>query len=177
MKDVKDQVWAYLHNELTPEERTRFEQALAVDSSLRETLEECRTMHRELNMLGDRQLEEHLLAEWESEHPEFREPRSRSRLRIIRFMLPLAAAAALLVIFVLPRQEGPVRWQRTIYGAAPQLRGESSGAQPHYTHQELQHVSQTLKETVEKRIKERPARPPPGKSEFSFRNSPTAIWP
>lgn len=149
MNDYKEQVWAYLHNELPPETRAAFEQAVIDDPGLREILEECRKTHMELELLADHQMEERLLAEWESEHPKYREKRKSQLNRILRFSLPLlAAAATVLLLFALPLSQGPVQWQRTVYGPPPQLRGQA-GSQPHYSRAELKQVDMALRNTIE----------------------------
>lgn len=168
MKNPADQIWAYLHGELSSGERERFEQALQNDSDLRDVLEECRATHAKLQSLlplidtageSDDQLEERLLAEWETEHPEYAElPVQTPRRNILRVTLPLAAAAAAaLVLLALPWNPGPVRWQRTAYGTAPQLRGQPAG-QPHYSRAELKQTSRELQEAIESRLADAPGR-------------------
>lgn len=168
MKNPADQIWAYLHGELSSGERERFEQALQNDPDLRDVLEECRATHAKLQSLlplidtageSDDQLEERLLAEWETEHPEYAEiPVQTPRRNILRFTLPLAAAAAAaIVLFALPWNPGPVRWQRTAYGTAPQLRGQPA-EQPHYTRAELKQTSRELQEAIESRLADAPGR-------------------
>lgn len=150
MNNLQDQIWAYLHDELSPEKRDRFEQALTDDPALREALAERRATHELLEQAGQEPLEAELLAEWEAEHPEFREAPKRSRGRIIRFSLPLAAAAAAAILLIALPQD-PIRWQRTSYGAAPQLRG-ASGAPAHYRRGELKPAARELQEAIEQRI-------------------------
>jgi len=156
MNALKDQIWAYLHNELASEERDRFERALQGDPALREALEERRQTHRELEsvlpMLGkmgnaDDQLEERLIAEWESEHPGYAEvPIRKPRRKILYFSLPLAAAAAAMVLLLALPQK-PIHWQRTSYGSAPQLRGQPV-TEPHYTRAELKQVNGELQKAI-----------------------------
>ncbi len=156
MSTPSDQLWAYLHSELAPEENERLEQALQNDPALRKALEECRATHNELRNalprlnekeMTDEQLENELLAEWENEHPEFAEaPAQKPNRNILRFTLPLAAAAALVILFSL--HSDPIRWQRTAYGSAPQLRGEPA-AQPYYTRAKLKQINRELQEAVE----------------------------
>ncbi len=133
MKDPADWTWTYLHNELTPKEKALFEQTLQNDPGLRRKLDECRAVHGQLKTLlplfnnaesDDDQLEKNLLAQWEAEHPEYAEKPAtdKPRSKILRFALPLAAAAAAAILFALPA--APIHWQRTVYGAAPQLRGQ-----------------------------------------------------
>ncbi|MCF7817099.1 MAG: hypothetical protein K9M54_04390 [Kiritimatiellales bacterium] len=168
MTSPADQIWAYLHNELAPEQKERFEQALQNDPGLRDALEECQATHTELASLlplldtageSDDQLEERLLAEWETEHPEYAERSVQTpRRNILRFTLPLAAAAAAaLILLALPWNPGPVRWQRTAYGTAPQLRGQPA-EQPHYTRAELKQTSRELQEAIESRLADAPGR-------------------
>ncbi|MEN8254778.1 MAG: zf-HC2 domain-containing protein [Verrucomicrobiota bacterium] len=169
MKALKDQIWAYLHNELAPDERARFERALQGDADLREALEERRQTHRELeNILpildkgdeGDDQLEERLIAEWESEHPEYAEvPIRKPRRRILYFSLPLAAAAAAAVLLLALSQK-PIHWERTSYGSAPRLRGQPV-MEPRYTRAELKQVDGELQETIEAHLEQLavPSRP------------------
>jgi len=160
-----DQIWAYLHDELAPEEKDRFEQALQSDPALRDALDACRETHGELATLlplldredtaVDDQLEEKLLAEWEAEHPEYAEaPAQKPRRKILQFTLPLAAAAAAVILLnlSLPR---PIHWQRTTYGTGPQLRGQL-GAPPHYTRAELKQITRELQKVIESHLTEPP---------------------
>lgn len=161
MNDSTDQIWAYIHNELSPEKRKGFEQALNNDPLLREALDACRITHGELkNVLpllegenvGDDQLEKKLLAEWEATHPEYAEnPARKPRRKILYFSLPLTAAAAAIIVFTLSLQTGPIHWQRTAYGTAPQLRGQS-GTEPHYTRAELKQINHELREAIESHL-------------------------
>lgn len=146
-----DKIWAYLQNELSPDEAARFERALTEDSALREAFKERRATHEELakldqEVLSDEQLEEQLLAEWVAEHPEYAEKTNpRTRRNILRFSIPLAAAAA--IVILLARPSDPIRWQRTVYGSAPQLRGEPA-AQPQYTRADLKLAARKLQDAV-----------------------------
>ena len=146
-----DNIWAYLHNELSPAEIERFEQALTEDPALREALDECRMTHEGLTALGQKtlsneQLEEQLLADWVAEHPEYaEEPSQPTRRKILRLSLPLTAAAAVVILLALPSK--PIRWQNTAYGKAPQLRGESAMS-PHYTREDLKKAASELQNTI-----------------------------
>jgi hypothetical protein len=153
MKNSEDQIWRYLHNELPPEDRQHFERTAAEDPDLQQELEECRIMHQNLEYLGDHQLQETLLAEWESEHPQYRETENKKefRSRIIRLSIPLAAAAALVLLLANPLHQGPVDWERTVYGPAPQLRGPSE-AQPIFSRADLKQVNRDLRRVVEKHL-------------------------
>ncbi len=163
MSDITTLIWAYLHDELSPESRNHFESALEDSPSLRKALEEQRATHEELKSIlplieaetaNDEQQEEQLIAEWEAEHPEFAEPpqQQKSQGRIMRFAIPLAvAAAACVVLLALPGHQGPVYWQNTLYGTAPQLRGESA-AHPRYNQTELEQVSRQLQNIIEDHI-------------------------
>ncbi len=149
MNDFNKEIWAYLHDELAPEKRERFEQALAGDPALREALAERQATHQQLEAIGQEQLEAELLAEWEAAHPQFREPASHPHGRIIRFILPLAAAAAAVILLTaLPR--GPVHWQRTDYGSIPQLRGAALEAR--YTRNDFKQLASELQRAVEQRV-------------------------
>jgi hypothetical protein len=165
MTEPSDQIWAYLHDELAPEEKVRFEQELQNNPELLDALDACRETHGEMehtlplldeDEITDDQLEEQLIAEWEAEHPEYAEaPAQKQNRKILRFTLPLAAAAAAMVLLSLSLQTGPVHWQRTVYGTGPQLRGQL-GAQPHYTRAELKQTTRDLQETIESRLTELP---------------------
>lgn len=157
MKDPANWIWAYLHNELSAEETALFEQALKNNDALRQELDECRATHKSLETLlpefdtattSHQKLEETLLAEWEAEHPEYAEKPAadKPRAKILRFALPLAAAAAAVILFALPSPS--IRWQSTVYGDAPQLRGVI-GAQPYYTRDDLKQISRDLQNAVE----------------------------
>lgn len=156
MTDPAEWIWAYLHNELAPEDKTRFEEALQNDATLRAALDEYRATHTRLKdlmphidevALDNQKLEESLLAEWESEHPEYAETSAdQPRRKILRFALPLAAAAAAaILLFALPSD--PIRWQRTLYGSSPQLRGQSA-AQPRYTQSDLNPAVDQLQKII-----------------------------
>ncbi|MFA7256946.1 MAG: hypothetical protein WC047_05170 [Kiritimatiellales bacterium] len=158
MKDPADQLWAYLHHELAPADKERFERALQNDSALRQTLNECRDTHKQLKGLQpilnsstapNRRLEKKLLAEWEAEHPEYAETsHGKPPSKILRFTLPLAAvAAAAAILLALPAPS--IHWQRTLYGSAPQLRGQPA-VPPHYTRTELKQVSRELQDAINK---------------------------
>lgn len=173
MTTHSDQIWAYLHNELAPEEKNRFEQALHSDPRLREALDACRETHRELESVlplldgedtaANEQLEERLLAEWEAEHPEYAEtPVRRPHRKILYFSLPLAAAAAAIILLSLSLQTKPIHWQRTAYGTAPQLRGQS-GMQPHYTRTELKQINRELQKAIETHLEQFPVLSEPWK--------------
>ncbi len=173
MTTHSEQIWAYLHNELAPEEKDRFEQALHSDPHLREALDACRETHQELESIlplldgedaaADDQLEERLLAEWEAEHPEYAEtPIRRPRRKILYFSLPLAAAAAAVILLSLSLQTKPIHWQRTAYGTAPQLRGQPE-MQPHYTRTELKQINRELQKAIEIHIEQLPVLPDPWK--------------
>jgi anti-sigma factor RsiW len=158
MTKPENQIWAYLHNELPPEKKELFEQALENDPDLRVALEESRAMHKDLEYAlprfsteegTDDQLEEQLLAEWEAEHPEYAEvPALNPRRKILQFTLPLAAAAAAVILLSLSLQTGPVQWQRTAYGTPPQLRDQSN-AQARYSRAQLKEIDQKFKQAVE----------------------------
>ncbi|NLX24366.1 MAG: hypothetical protein GXY61_00170 [Lentisphaerae bacterium] len=154
MDHFHDQIWAYLHNELPSNKRAPFEQAAEQDPSLKQEIDACKAVHHVLEDWGDHLLEKELLAEWESEHPEYQETVGR-RNRVIRLLIPVAAAAALVLGLTLPLHRGRINWERTVYGSAPQLRGESS-TQPVYSRDDLKQTSRDLREAVEKR----PADPP-----------------
>lgn len=150
-----DQLWAYLHNELAPEEKMIFEQAVQSNPVLHQKLNEYRATHEQLKnilpllndeKISDEHLEEALLTEWESEHPEYAERPARKPLgKILRFTLPLAAAAAAAILLALP--SASIHWQKTIYGSAPQLRGQPI-AKTHYTRAELKQASRELQNAV-----------------------------
>lgn len=158
MNDLDHRVWAYLHNELSPENRKRFEQELENDPALQQALDERLSTHQALAELlpqlditdtGTSQEEEQLLAEWEAEHPEYREPSKTSSGKIIRLGIPLAAAAAAMFLLLAPpRPSGPIHWQRTSYGSAPQLRGDIT-PDTHYSRSELKQVVRELQQAID----------------------------
>ncbi len=159
MTDPSKHIWACLHDEMNAEEKEFFRQALADDAKLRETTEHCKATHRVLGSLladltlpepneGDEAVEDRLIAEWEAEHPEYAEAPRRKPGRILMFTAPLAAAAALFVILTLPRQTGPVLWQNTAFGTAPQLRGEPA-IRAHYSRNDLKEFDRALRHSIE----------------------------
>ncbi len=166
MNPHEDQIWAYLHNELSPEDIAAFELALENDAELREALEARRLIHGDLEHLlpiltqddaEDNVLEAQLLEEWEAEHPEFREPdtaQQREPNRVIRLLIPLAAAAVILLV-AMPLRPSPIDWERTIFGAAPQLRGQLN-IQAHYSSSELKGIERALRLAIETEIKQLP---------------------
>jgi len=163
MKDSSNQIWAYIHNELPPDKKEHFEQVLQSDPLLREALQACRQTHRELESVlpmldeevDDTQLEKQLLDEWEAAHPEHAEtPTHKPHRKIIYLSAPLAAAAAAtFLLLALPQK--PIHWQRTAYGTAPQLRGQSN-AESHYTRTELKQINRELQIGIETHLKQRP---------------------
>ena len=153
MKSIEKQIWRYLDGELTQEERTRFEQELQEDSALQRALEERNMTDR---VLKNTAIDE-LVKEFEAEHPDFRETAPPSK--IIRLMLPLAAAAAAVILLTAqPWQRGPVDWLHTSLGSAPQVRGET-GATPAYTRSDLRQLNATLRKAIESHL-ENYDRPP-----------------
>lgn len=163
MKNVDSKIWAYLHNELSAEERQQFEQALTDCPELQQALEERKATHAELNEIlpllhaEDEQLEQELLAEWEAEHPEYQKPPKRKRT--IKFpLLALAAAAAALMLVMHPWAQGPIDWQRTALGSAPQLRG-ATGSQGYYSAAELKQAARDLQVAAETRLLELSEKP------------------
>ncbi len=159
----RKQIWAYLHDELTPKKRNHFEQALQRDPALHDALAACRIAHGEIESIlpfidaeetePDEQLEAKLLAEWEAEHPEHAEtPAQAPRRKILSFSLPLAAAAAAAAILLsLSLPSKPVQWQRTAYGNPPQLRGQSE-VQPQYTRAELKQSARELQKSINSQL-------------------------
>ncbi|QHI69068.1 anti-sigma factor family protein [Tichowtungia aerotolerans] len=156
MTSPSKQIWAYLHRELSDTEKSQFEQALQEDSDLRQAYEEQMSTHAALGelltpsveeILSEEELTEKLIAEWAAEHPEQLEDRTpKTRRKILPFALPLAAAAALVILFALP--SGPIRWQSTVYGSAPRLRGDSA-EQSRYTKAQFKQAVGELQKTVE----------------------------
>jgi len=156
MTDPADWIWAYLHSELTPAEKELFEQTVQNNPSLRQEFDECQSTHRQLTDLlpdqnsveiSNKRLEAKLLAEWQAEHPEYAETRREKPCgNILRFTLPLAAvAAAVAILLALPSPS--IHWQRTVYGSAPQLRGQTA-TPPHYTRTDLKQVSRELQDAI-----------------------------
>ncbi|MEE9367421.1 MAG: hypothetical protein V3V05_01015 [Pontiella sp.] len=154
-----DQIWAYLHEQLSARETTLFEQALETDAELRTALEACRETHGDLenilplifkNDATDQRInEEQLIAEWEADNPKFSETAfNKPRRKIIRLIVPLAAAAAAIIVLNLTMQTGPIDWQRTSYGTDPLLRGQL-GRVPHYSRNELKQVCRELQGEIE----------------------------
>ena len=158
MKDPADNIWAYLHGELSPTDRHRFEQALEADAELRANLEACQSTHRDLEELlplrecndtTAERLEQSLLVAWEAEHPEFKEAPVRSSSRIIRLGFPLAAAAAaMFLLLALPHNNSPIQWERTFYGDTPQLRGQLS-LESGYARSDLRQAGRELRQAIE----------------------------
>ncbi|MFC1468180.1 hypothetical protein ACFLQY_05825 [Verrucomicrobiota bacterium] len=157
MKNTDSQIWAYLHDELAQEQRQQFEATLENSGELRQALEERQSTHKELQALlplledEDTRTAEALLAEWETEHPKYQEQPPRKK--IIKFPLLAAAAAALVMLVMQPWSQGPIDWQRTAIGAAPQLRGES-GVHGHYSSGKLRQAARDLQEATETRLME-----------------------
>jgi hypothetical protein len=159
MTSSEDKIWAYLHNELAGEEKVQFELALENSPELRKELDSRRLLHNELNgmsqdELTDDQLENLLLEEWEAEHPELREPEKVSSNRILRLVIPLAAAAVI-VLVAMPLRPSPIDWQRTAYGTAPQLRGQLE-TRLHYRSTELKRIDRALRLAIETEVKQLP---------------------
>ena len=104
MKSPETQIWAYLHEELSSEQKETFENALENDASLREEFESVQATHNDLQEImpllenedpNDDLLVEKLMADWKAENPEYAdEPVKPSHRKILTFALPLVAAAA-----------------------------------------------------------------------------------
>lgn len=158
-------IWAYLHNELSPQKREQFEQQLLSDHKLIEELDACQRLHSELQNNSataensDEDLEDRLLAEWEKAHPEYREPVPVRRTKILKFLPPLAAAAAAASLLILLHNPGPVQWS-TIYGSAPQMRDQTEPAS-FYSPAELHSISSELKDKISTRIEQLSEETPP----------------
>ncbi|MGE4489627.1 MAG: anti-sigma factor [Kiritimatiellales bacterium] len=158
MKDPADRIWAYLHNELSAEEKAAFRRVLKNDPALRQAVEHSRAVDSELKALlpaFDKEipvdnLEDLLLTAWDEEHPEYGDdaPPARSSRRILYFAAPLAAAAALALIVSLPMQTGPIHWQRIVTGTAPQLRGTEQNTL-FYTPADLKQLGSTLSQAID----------------------------
>lgn len=150
-------IWAYLHDELTPDERQQFLMAVNSDSELRRELANCAATHASLKEFlpgvdapCDERAED-LLKQWEAQHPEFDEDtKTRPTLRHLRLILPLtAAAAAALLAWANPI--APIRWQTPNVGNAPQVRGTASQT-AHYTQTQLKQAALELQTAVEQTI-------------------------
>lgn len=156
MKKPSDHIWAYLHNELNDEEKNSFLQALSEDPKLNDTFRHCSKTHRELQEILPEleseepleSIEKKLLAEWEADHPEHAGSPCPNGRRILTFGAPLAVAAALVILLSLPAANTPIRWQRSAYGTAPQLRGQAAGT-PYYSRDELEQVDRILRTSIE----------------------------
>lgn len=164
MRTPEERIWAYLHDELSPGQRESFEQVLRADADLCDQLATYRGLHQELEQIipfldeeavADEQFEQMLLAEWEKEHPEFSERENSLLVRkTISFMVPAAAAAAALIfLMALPRQGGPIHWEKTIYGEALQHRGQEHFA-VHYERDDLEQISRQLRSLIEAEMAE-----------------------
>ena len=150
MSDYKDHVWRYLHNELPTEDRKKFEQALANNNDLQITLNECKTLHQDLELLSNKMLEEKLLAEWESEHPEYQKNSPPIKRGIIPVILSIAATAAIVLFIALPLHHGSINWQSTTYGSL-QERGESE-VNSAYSQASLKSINNELQRKIEENL-------------------------
>lgn len=156
MNSSPDQTWAFVHNELPAQEKERFNKELQENPELQSAFEEYKATHTLLKetlasssekFLSEEELTEKLIAEWASEHPDQMDaPRQKPRRKVLYFSAPLAAAAALVIFLSLP--SGPIRWQNTAFGNAPQLRGET-GKGSFYTRPQLNQAVTELQTTVE----------------------------
>lgn len=96
MNPNHDRIWAYLHDELSPADRKRFERALDNDPHLLQAFLERKQNH--LLLLEARaaaeELVDALIKKWEADHPEYIEKPASSLRTAIRLGLPLTATAA-----------------------------------------------------------------------------------
>lgn len=156
MKSPHDQIWRYLHNELSKEEKLTFERALETDELLRQALLERKVtdklLHEAATEDNNESLIDILLEKWEAEHPAFKEGPTLSRGKMIKLGIPLAtAAAAAFVLFSAPWRTGTIHWQKTIYGDGPQVRGET-GTKATYSRPDLRRIAKMLRHTIEAEI-------------------------
>ncbi len=156
MKAAADQIWAYLHNELNHEQKTRFENTLAEDLTLQEALNEKRATHAQLEkalplLQAETEPdfdEDALMAEWESEFPEHTEQARPSGNKIIRFSLPLAAAAAAAFVLFALQPNDIVQWESTSFGTTPQVRGSQAETSA-YNRAEIKQAVEELQQAIE----------------------------
>lgn len=161
MKKPSDRIWFWLHNEMNADEKEHFRLTLETDADLRADLNLCEKTHQflkdnlprltgtELDVDPSGELVQTLIAEWDQEHPEKTATTPRtSHGRILWFAAPVAAAAALIALLTMSLHPGPIHWQRTAYGTAPQLRGETASA-GFYSRSDLKHFDNTLRKTIE----------------------------
>lgn len=154
MKNSDQQIWAYIHNELSPANRLQFEQELHVNPELKNALEERQEtdllLKKSISFSANHQaVANELLAEWETEYPEFNKRVPTTHNKIIAFSLPLATAAAVLFLLMLqPWNTGMINWQKTAYGSAPQLRDQSTSA-TFYSRSTLKNISSQLQSSIE----------------------------
>lgn len=154
MNPRHDQIWPYLHGELSEEERMEFVEALKNDEVLQQALEERQATHALLNEAAketdNEALVDVLLDKWESEHPEFSEKPSYSRTKIIKLGIPLAtAAAAAFVLISAPWR--PIHWEKTVYGENPLFRNGLK-ADFIYSRSDLKRTSKLIRRTIESEL-------------------------
>lgn len=156
-RKTEDQIWLYLHNELSADQKAEFELSLKQDPDLLAKLEDRQATHALLGTLQQTHadtddIESSLLDEWEEEHPQYAEPHNPGKRNIIYFILPLAAAAAaVMLLTALPSGSDSVRWQKTSYGNPLELRGNGEITAV-YTKSELKTVGDKLQEAIDNQL-------------------------
>lgn len=153
-----DQIWPYLHGELSKEERSEFEEALKKNDVLRQAMKERKVtdaLMREAAKDADNEpFVDVLLNKWEAEHSEFRENPANSSARIIKLGIPLAtAAAAMFVLLSAPWRH--VHWERTVLGENPQLRNDSD-VDPFYSRSDLKRAAKLIRQAIESEVSNNP---------------------
>lgn len=122
--NLSDRLWAHAHGQLPETDARALEAAAAADAGLRRRLDDIRTFDRRLRCaaadlaLTDEALVDRALAAWDAEQaaaePAAAVPVPRRALRFARlspaWIGGLAAAAALLLVFVLPPNRSDARW-------------------------------------------------------------------
>jgi len=140
-----DRLWAYVHGELAPHERTALEQALRQDALLSRQVDSIRALHRALatslsqspehspETLTERvlaalpPLPEPAVVQVDSARPS---RAARLLLRPLTYEVASLAAAAALIVAALPyRAAGPVAWTEALFSGAT-YRGQPSSFTP-----------------------------------------------
>lgn len=169
--DHSEQIWAYLHGEMSLENRRSFEREMAASPDLKSEFESLQSLHQKLEAnlpLADAQESEEARTERYLSAIEC-EPSGADRARAAApaevpfahpekslarwFQMPALAAAALLLILVgVPSvlRRGEIVWLSSDLGGVPEFRGEQGGRPAAvYTDDEKRRLADDVQQGVE----------------------------
>lgn len=172
-----EQLWAYVHGELPAGEQDALEKAVKENEALSERLDGIQAMNRQLRdklpLAGPSldALEEHILENWEKDHPAaYQKPQVEKPSKggsllgwpgsKKAWFPPLALAACILIVVGLNlHDQGPIQWEIETQTLA--YRGNEA-PQPVYSQESLSQAGTQLQKAIDAAYKEEGFRPEPG---------------